>query len=134
LFFEFTVSTPEKTGLIDITDKIEECIKKSNILNGRCFIFIPHTTAGIIINENYDPSVIKDILSTLERLIPWSMSYSHIEGNSPAHIKSAILGNQVTVFIQNKKLKLGTWQGIFLAEFDGPRVRKVWVDIVEDKV
>lgn len=134
MFFEFTVSTPEKTGLIDITDKIEECIKKSNILNGRCFIFIPHTTAGIIINENYDPSVIKDILSTLERLIPWSMSYSHIEGNSPAHIKSAILGNQVTVFIQNKKLKLGTWQGIFLAEFDGPRVRKVWVDIVEDKV
>lgn len=132
MFFEFTVSTPGKTVLVDITDKIEDCIKKSNIKEGRCYIFIPHTTAGIIINENYDPSVVRDILNTLERLIPWSMSYSHTEGNSPAHIKSAIIGNQTVVFIKEGKLGLGTWQGIFLAEFDGPRVRKVWVDIVEN--
>ncbi len=130
MFFEFTVSTPSKTALVDITEKIEECIKKSNIKEGRCFIFIPHTTAGIIINENYDPSVVKDIINTLEKLIPWSASYSHTEGNAPAHIKSTILGNQVVAFIQNGRLKLGTWQGIFLAEFDGPRVRKVWVDII----
>lgn len=130
MFFEFTVSTPSKTALVDITEKIEDCIKKSNIKEGRCFIFIPHTTAGIIINENYDPSVVRDILNTLEKLIPWSMSYSHAEGNAPAHIKSTILGNQIVAFIQNGRLKLGTWQGIFLAEFDGPRVRKVWVDIM----
>lgn len=132
MFFEFTVSTPGKTVLVDITDKIEECVKKSDIKEGRCYIFIPHTTAGIIINENYDPSVVRDILNTLERLVPWSMSYSHTEGNSPAHIKSAIIGNQTMVFVKEGKLKLGTWQGIFLAEFDGPRVRKVWVDIVKD--
>ncbi|MEN2983601.1 MAG: secondary thiamine-phosphate synthase enzyme YjbQ [Dictyoglomaceae bacterium] len=130
MFFEFTVSTPSKTALVDITEKIEDCIRKSNVKEGRCFIFIPHTTAGVIINENYDPSVVRDILNTLEKLIPWSMNYSHAEGNSPAHIKSTILGNQVVAFIQNGRLKLGTWQGIFLAEFDGPRVRKVWVDIV----
>ncbi|MCX7845492.1 MAG: secondary thiamine-phosphate synthase enzyme YjbQ [Dictyoglomaceae bacterium] len=130
MFFEFTVSTPSKTVLVDITEKIEDCIRKSNIKEGRCFIFIPHTTAGIIINENYDPSVVRDILNTLEKLIPWSMSYSHAEGNAPAHIKSTILGNQTVAFIQNGRLKLGTWQGIFLAEFDGPRVRKVWVDIM----
>lgn len=132
MFFEFTVSTPSKTALVDITEKIEECIIKSNIKEGRCFIFIPHTTAGVIINENYDPSVVKDILSTLEKLIPWSMSYTHAEGNAPAHIKSTILGNQVVAFVQHGRLKLGTWQGIFLAEFDGPRVRKVWVDIMGD--
>ncbi|MGB9856876.1 MAG: secondary thiamine-phosphate synthase enzyme YjbQ [Dictyoglomaceae bacterium] len=132
MFFEFTVSTLGKTVLVDITDKIEECVKKSNIKEGRCYIFIPHTTAGIIINENYDPSVVRDILNTLERLIPWSMNYSHTEGNSPAHIKSAIIGNQIMVFVKEGKLKLGAWQGIFLAEFDGPRVRKVWVDIVKD--
>ncbi|MCS7202622.1 MAG: secondary thiamine-phosphate synthase enzyme YjbQ [Dictyoglomus sp.] len=130
MFFEFTVSTPSKTALVDITEKIEDCIRKSNVKEGRCFIFIPHTTAGVIINENYDPSVVRDILNTLEKLIPWSMNYSHAEGNAPAHIKSTILGNQVVAFIQNGRLKLGTWQGIFLAEFDGPRVRKVWVDIV----
>ncbi len=132
MFFEFTLSTPAKTVLVDITEKIEECIKKSNIKEGRCFIFIPHTTAGVIINENYDPSVVKDILNTLEKLIPWSTSYSHTEGNAPAHIKSTVLGNQVVAFIQHGRLKLGTWQGIFLAEFDGPRVRKVWVDIMGD--
>lgn len=133
MFYEISVSTPQKVTLVDITEKIEEVIKKSNIKNGICFIFVPHTTAGIVINENYDPSVVRDILASYERIIPSNIPYTHVEGNSPAHIKSTIVGTNTFIFIREGKLKLGTWQGIFLAEFDGPRYRKVWVNIVEDK-
>lgn len=133
MFYEISVSTPQKVTLVDITEKIEEVIKKSNIKNGICFIFVPHTTAGIVINENYDPSVVRDILASYERIIPSNIPYTHAEGNSPAHIKSTIVGTNTFIFIREGKLKLGTWQGIFLAEFDGPRYRKVWVNIVEDK-
>ncbi|PMQ01928.1 MAG: hypothetical protein CBR30_02750 [Dictyoglomus sp. NZ13-RE01] len=134
MFFEFTVSTNAKSALVDITSKVEECILKSNVRNGVCYIFVPHTTAGVIINENYDPSVSKDILQVLEKLVPWIGNYAHIEGNSAAHIRSSILGNTTFVLIQDGRMKLGTWQGIFLAEFDGPRTRRVWVDIIEDKM
>lgn len=134
MFFEFTVSTNAKSALVDITSKVEECVLKSNVRNGVCYIFVPHTTAGVIINENYDPSVSKDILQVLEKLVPWTGNYAHIEGNSAAHIRSSILGNTTFVLIKDGRMKLGTWQGIFLAEFDGPRTRRVWVDIIEDKM
>jgi len=133
MFYEISVSTPQKVALVDITDKIEEAIKKSNVKNGICFIFVPHTTAGILINENYDPSVVRDIISTYDKIVPSNIPYAHAEGNSPAHIKSTIVGTNTFLFVRDGKLNLGTWQGVFLAEFDGPRYRKVWVDIWEEK-
>lgn len=123
----------KKTAFVDVTEKIEEVVKESKIKNGICFIYVPHTTCGILINENYDPSVVRDIVNTYERIVPQNLPYAHLEGNSPAHIKSTIVGVNTFVFIREGKLKLGTWQGIFLAEFDGPRYRKLWIDIIEDK-
>lgn len=133
MFYEISVSTPQKTAFVDVTEKIEEVVKESKIKNGICFIYVPHTTCGILINENYDPSVVRDIVNTYERIVPQNLPYAHLEGNSPAHIKSTIVGVNTFVFIREGKLKLGTWQGIFLAEFDGPRYRKLWIDIIEDK-
>ncbi|ACK41458.1 MULTISPECIES: secondary thiamine-phosphate synthase enzyme YjbQ [Dictyoglomus] len=133
MFYEISVSTPQKIALVDVTEKIEETVKESKVRNGICFIYVPHTTCGILINENYDPSVIRDILNAYERIVPQNLPYAHLEGNSPAHIKSTIVGVNTFVFIREGKLKLGTWQGIFLAEFDGPRYRKLWIDIIEDK-
>jgi len=133
MFYEISVSTPQKTALVDVTERIEEVVKESKIKNGICFIYVPHTTCGILINENYDPSVVMDILNTYERIVPQNLPYTHLEGNSPAHIKSTIVGVNTFVFIRDGKLKLGTWQGIFLAEFDGPRYRKLWIDIIEDR-
>lgn len=133
MFYEISVSTPQKTALVDVTERIEEVVKESKIKNGICFIYVPHTTCGILINENYDPSVVRDILNTYERIVPQNLPYAHLEGNSPAHIKSTIVGVNTFVFIREGKLKLGTWQGIFLAEFDGPRYRKLWIDIIEDR-
>ncbi|MGC9002765.1 MAG: secondary thiamine-phosphate synthase enzyme YjbQ [Dictyoglomus sp.] len=133
MFYEISVSTPQRIALVDVTEKIEETVKESKVRNGICFIYVPHTTCGILINENYDPSVIRDILNAYERIVPQNLPYAHLEGNSPAHIKSTIVGVNTFVFIREGKLKLGTWQGIFLAEFDGPRYRKLWIDIIEDK-
>ncbi len=93
-------------------------------------VFVPHTTCGITINENADPSVCKDILKQLNKLIPFDDNYFHIEGNAAAHIKASILGSSVTIFIEDSKLQLGTWQGIYLGEFDGPRHREVWIKLI----
>ena len=131
MIHEISISTKRKTEFIDITSEVNEIVRKENVQEGVCVVFCPHTTAGLVINENADFSVRKDIISSLQRLIPEDEVYSHLEGNSPAHIKSSILGNSLTVFIENKKLKLGTWQGIFFCEFDGPRNRKVWVKILK---
>jgi secondary thiamine-phosphate synthase enzyme len=126
------IRSSERCEFIDITGEIEKVIKESRASKGACRIFVPHTTAGLTINENADPSVKKDITDTLNELVPRSGRYAHAEGNSDAHIKSSILGNEKTVFIQNGRLKLGTWQGIFFCEFDGPRRREVWVNVNED--
>ncbi|RLE40857.1 YjbQ family protein [Candidatus Woesearchaeota archaeon] len=131
MIHEISISTKRKTEFIDITSEVNDIVKKENVQEGVCVIFCPHTTAGLVINENADLSVRKDIISSLQRLIPEDEVYSHLEGNSPAHIKSSILGNSLTVFIENKRLKLGTWQGIFFCEFDGPRNRKIWVKILK---
>ncbi len=127
------VRTSQRSEFIDITKKIENAVQKAHISDGACRIFVPHTTAGLTINENADPSVRKDILNTLNKLIPRDSNYSHSEGNSDAHIKSSILGNTKTLLIENGHLKLGTWQGIFFCEFDGPRKREVWVKIEGEK-
>lgn len=127
---EITVSTQERSQLLDITRQIQEIIKKSGITEGICYIYVPHTTAGITINENADPSVTADILSELDKIVPWSDGYKHLEGNSAAHIKASMMGFSQMVIIQNNQLLLGTWQGIYFCEFDGPRRRKLAVKII----
>jgi secondary thiamine-phosphate synthase enzyme len=128
------IKTTSRTDLIDITDKIQSIVSASKVKDGVCFIFCPHTTAGLTINENADPSVQTDINNTLNRLIPHNANYSHAEGNSDGHIKSSLLGVSLNVFIENGQLQLGTWQGIYFMEGDGPRAREVWVKISADSV
>ena len=124
------VKTTQRVDLVDITDRLQRIVADSKTNQGICFIFVPHTTAGITINENADPSVRRDILMMLNKLIPEGAGYSHSEGNADSHIKSSLLGNSLQIFIQNNKLCLGTWQGVFFAESDGPRRREVWVGIM----
>jgi len=125
------VRTTRRIELVDITDRIQQVVTKSKLKQGICFVFVPHTTAGITINENADPSVKRDITSTLNRLIPEGIGYTHSEGNADSHIKSSILGNSLNIFVETGKLCLGTWQGIFFAESDGPRKRQAWVKVLE---
>ncbi len=126
------VVTQKRTHFEDITDAVQEIVDESGVKEGICYLYVPHTTAGIFINENADPDVKWDIEQTLEKLIPWEDNYKHIEGNAAAHIKSVLVGTNTFVPIKNGKLMLGTWQGIFFAEFDGPRDRKVIVKILEE--
>lgn len=124
------ISTKTRSELIDITPQVEKVVGQSGIKDGICYIFIPHTTAGITINENYDPSVKADILSELNKIAPQGRHYSHTEGNADSHIKSTLVNNTTFLFIEQGSLAFGTWQGIFFCEFDGPRKRKVLIKIV----
>jgi len=126
---KISVRTSNRVELIDITDKVQSAVSKSAVKNGICFVFCPHTTAGLTINENADPSVRRDIASTLSKIIPANAGYSHTEGNSDSHIKSSILGSSLTVFVEGGRLAFGTWQGIYFCEGDGPRSREVWVKV-----
>jgi secondary thiamine-phosphate synthase enzyme len=128
-----SVKTRERTELIDITSDINQLIQKSGIDQGLCMVYVPHTTAAVTINESADPSVKSDILMILNQIIPWEANYRHMEGNSPAHIKSTLVGSSELIAIENRRLILGTWQGIFFCEFDGPRTRKVDVRIVAER-
>ena len=128
---EIKITTTKRNEMIDITNQIQTVVNKEKIQNGIVIIYVPHTTAGITINEGADPSVQRDIIETLEKLIPESNSYHHIEGNSDAHIKASLLGSSVTILVENNKLVLGTWQHIFFYEGDGPRTRKVYVEIAK---
>ena len=123
------ISTTKRCEFIDITAKIEKIIRNEKIKDGICVIFCPHTTAALTINENADPSVKKDIINHLEELVPEGKNYSHLEGNADSHIKSALLGSSLNIIIKNSNLVLGTWQGIYFCEFDGPRRRSVYVKI-----
>lgn len=119
------IKTNQKEEFIDLTSKVQDIVQSSGIKNGVCVVYVPHTTAGVTINENADPSVKQDILMALRKMVPDSLDYTHAEGNSPSHIKSSLIGSSVEILIENKRLALGTWQGIFFCEFDGPRQRKV---------
>ncbi|MEW5909063.1 MAG: secondary thiamine-phosphate synthase enzyme YjbQ [Thermodesulfobacteriota bacterium] len=129
-----TVKTKAKTELIDITSLVQThintLIRESGITDGLCMLFVPHTTAAITINESADPSVREDILTVLNEMVPWNGSFRHLEGNSPAHIKATLIGASELVAIENGRLVLGTWQGIFFCEFDGPRNRKLHVKLL----
>lgn len=128
---KFYISTPSKTILVNITSHVREIIADKRFTDGICHIFVPHTTAGITINESADPDVKADVIMELNKIIPFQDSYQHAEGNSAAHIKASIIGSSESIFIENGSLQLGTWQGIFLCEFDGPRKRQIWVKLVE---
>jgi secondary thiamine-phosphate synthase enzyme len=132
-FMILSVKTSARTELIDITSKIAERVKESGVTDGRCMLYVPHTTAAVTINESADPSVKDDILMVLNQMVPWDANYQHMEGNSPAHVKSTIVGASEMVAIENGSLVLGTWQGIFFCEFDGPRTRKVHVRITAER-
>ena len=127
---KLTVSTHQRTEFIEITHETQKAIDASGISDGICMLYVPHTTAGITINENADPTVKSDILSVLNAIVPWEAGYRHAEGNSPAHIKASLMGASQLVAVQNGRLVLGTWQGIFFCEFDGPRTRHIHLHII----
>ncbi|WKZ18937.1 MAG: secondary thiamine-phosphate synthase enzyme YjbQ [Candidatus Jettenia sp. CY-1] len=121
------VKTQGRAEFIDITVDVNRIVQKSGTQEGVCYVYVPHTTAAVTINENADPSVQRDIISELNKIVPWDGCYSHTEGNSAAHIKSTLVGSSVSIPISDGKLALGTWQGIYFCEFDGPRNREVFV-------
>ena len=116
--------------MLDITARIQEAVARSKVADGICVAFSPHTTAGLTINENADPSVQSDITATLNRLIPEGAGYTHAEGNSDSHIKSSLFGQSLSIFVEDGRLVLGTWQGVYFCEADGPRQREVWVKVL----
>jgi secondary thiamine-phosphate synthase enzyme len=124
------VKTQAREELVDITARIREEIISSGVKEGICIVYVPHTTAGVAINENADPSVKEDILMTMKKIVPDSLPYRHSEGNSPAHVKACLIGSSVNIIIEKGEPSLGTWQGIFFCEFDGPRNRNVYVKIL----
>lgn len=126
------VRSKQRIELIDITSEVEQALKESGIKDGMCFIYVPHTTAGVTINEGADPSVQRDILNVLNRLVPYDASYFHREGNSDAHIKSTLVGAKSYVPVEGGKLALGTWQAIYFCEFDGPRHRRTIIKFLKD--
>jgi secondary thiamine-phosphate synthase enzyme len=130
MYIKLHLRTTKRVEFIDITERVEKVIKDNKIESGICYIFCPHTTAGLTINENADPSVVEDIISVLDKIAPQSLPYRHSEGNSPAHVKAMLVGNHVAVFVEKNSLVLGTWQGIYFCEFDGPRERSVWIFVV----
>jgi secondary thiamine-phosphate synthase enzyme len=124
------VKTRSRTELVDITDDIQAAIREAGVRDGYCMVFVPHTTAAVTINENADPTVKDDMLKVINKIIPWDDGYRHLEGNSAAHIKSTLVGASELLAVVGGKLQLGTWQGIFFCEFDGPRRRKVHLHLI----
>ena len=126
-----SVSTSERVDLVDITSQVVQEVAKSSVGSGIVTIYVPHTTCGVTINESADPDVARDIKMHLAKLVPQDGGFKHYEGNSDSHIKTSMIGSSENIIIENRKLVLGTWQGIFLCDFDGPRTRKVYIKIVE---
>ncbi|QUH31900.1 YjbQ family protein [Vallitalea guaymasensis] len=127
------VKTNKHTEMIDITSKVQNIIESEGVEDGICTVFIPHTTAGVTINENADPDVTRDMLMEMNKIVPLEDGYRHMEGNSAAHIKSSMMGFSETIIIKEGRLLLGTWQGIYFCEFDGPRNRKTMINIIIEK-
>ena len=124
-----SVQTSAQTEMVDITGQVQQELNKSGVEEGRLTLYVPHTTAAITINEGADPAVKADILMVLNQMVPWKANYQHMEGNSPAHVKTSLVGSSATVIVSGGRLVLGTWQKIFFCEFDGPRNRKLHLQI-----
>jgi secondary thiamine-phosphate synthase enzyme len=127
------VKTQRRTQLVDVTELVRRTVENAAVKEGVCYVYVPHTTAGVMINEHYDPDVAQDLEGVFDRLVPKSGPYRHSEGNSDSHAKTALVGASQMMFIEEGKLVLGRWQGIFFCEFDGPRERKIWVKLIADK-
>ena len=125
-----TIRSGKRTDAIEITELVHQVVRESGVETGLCQVYVPHTTAGIFINENADPDALRDILNTLDSLVPWENGYRHAEGNAAAHIKASLVGTSQTVPVRNGRLALGRWQGIYFADFDGPRERQFQVTIL----
>lgn len=130
VFQRLTLQTHQRDAMENITPLVEQVVRQSGVRQGLCTVYIPHTTAAVTLNENADPAVPRDILAHLDRLVPWVGPYAHAEGNAAAHIKASLVGHSVTVLIADGRLQLGTWQAIFFCEFDGPRQREAWVQVL----
>ncbi|MBE6029861.1 MAG: YjbQ family protein [Clostridiales bacterium] len=128
---KFEVRTSKHTQMLDITREVQRAVTESGVRDGICTVFIPHTTAAVTINENADPDVVRDFTMELGKIVPWEDGYHHMEGNSAAHLKSSMIGFSEQIIIEDGRLLLGTWQGIYFCEFDGPRSRKCFVKIME---
>ncbi len=125
-----TVASRLKTDAIDITELVQQRVTEAAVGDGLCTVYVAHTTAGVFINENADPDVLHDLLTTLDRLVPWERNYRHAEGNAAAHVKASLIGTSQSIPVRANRLELGRWQGIFFAEFDGPRERQVQVSVI----
>jgi secondary thiamine-phosphate synthase enzyme len=126
------VKTGRRTQLVDVTEQVERAVAAAGVVSGVCYLYVPHTTAGVMINEHFDPDVATDLEGVFERLVPRSASYRHSEGNSDSHAKAALTGTSQMILVEQGKLVLGQWQGVFFCEFDGPRERKMWVRVMGD--
>ena len=129
----FTLKTRARTDFLNLDRPVTEAIQAAGLTDGVVMVFIPHTTAGITINENADPDVLADMEQVLDRVVPWNDGYRHSEGNTAAHVKASMMGSSVQVIVKNGQLRLGTWQSLFLCEFDGPRTRQVWVKGISEQ-
>jgi secondary thiamine-phosphate synthase enzyme len=127
------VKTTRRTQFLDVTQAVERAVAQSGVATGICYVYVPHTTAGVMINEHADPDVATDLEVVFDRFVPHSGPYRHAEGNTDSHAKAVMVRASQLVFVEKGKLALGTWQGIFLCEFDGPRERKMWVKVVDDE-
>lgn len=127
---EFPLAT-ERNNWIEVTGNVRDLVRESGVRNGLCVVYCPHTTAGITINENADPDVVRDLIFALEKTYPDRAEFRHSEGNSAAHLKASVIGSSATVIIRDGRLLLGTWQGIYFCEFDGPRTRRFYIEILE---
>jgi secondary thiamine-phosphate synthase enzyme len=126
------VKTGRRTQLMDVTDEVKRAVATAGVVSGVCYVYVPHTTAGVMINEHFDPDVATDLEGVFERLVPRVGPYRHAEGNSDSHAKAAMTGSSQMIFVEEGKLMLGQWQGVFFCEFDGPRERKLWVKVMKD--
>ena len=128
IMLSFSVRTQSHTQFFDITQQVQSALSEMKVDRGIATVFIPHTTAGITINENADPDVVADMANALDKAVPWNADYRHSEGNAAAHVKASMMGSSVNVIVERGLLQLGTWQAIYLCEFDGPRTRSIWVE------
>jgi secondary thiamine-phosphate synthase enzyme len=124
---EISVQTNSRTDFIDITDAVQHFVQEKNLRDGIITVFVPHTTAGVTINENADPDVTADLETVLDDMVPWTNGYRHMEGNTAAHVKASMMGSSAQMIVENGRLCLGVWQSIYFCEFDGPRSRRVWL-------
>lgn len=132
MLIQMNIKTSKHTQMINITGTVQKAVTESGVKGGICTIFIPHTTAAVTINENADPDVVRDFTMEINKIVPWEDGYQHMEGNSAAHLKASMIGFSEQIIIDDGRLVLGTWQGVYFCEFDGPRSRKLYLKIMED--